>query len=111
MKKDPLKYIEYILEQSEKALHYRNQYIDTENEVFQEALERVMLTLTDATKFIPQDWKDAYPAVPWREIVDFRNFIVHGYLEIDATIVRDTVKDDLPVLVEALKDMVEKYGK
>lgn len=41
----------------------------------------------------------------WRDIIDFRNLLVHGYDVINDRLVWETVTEDLPVLrreVEAL---------
>ena len=37
----------------------------------------------DQTRMSPE-WKDAHPAVPWRQSVGLRNLLAHGYWVIDA---------------------------
>ncbi len=34
----------------------------------------------------------------WRDIIDFRNLLVHGYAAINDRLVWETANDDLPVL-------------
>ncbi len=40
-----------------------------------------------------------------REIVDFRNFLTHGYHKVDDREVWDIIRDDLPVLHETAIDL------
>ena len=44
------------------------------------------------------------PQIPWADIVDMRNHLIHVYFDIDVGVVWDTVSKDLPPLVTALED-------
>jgi len=41
--------------------------------------------------------------IAWRDIKDFRNLLIHQYFGVDFEIVWNTVKNDLPLLYEAIK--------
>ena len=43
------------------------------------------------------------PEIPWRDVVGIRNRIAHGYFEVDAEMVLDTIKNDLDSLQTAIK--------
>ena len=43
------------------------------------------------------------PTIPWKEIVGFRNKIVHDYFEVDEDVTWSTIQEDLASLVAALK--------
>ena len=43
------------------------------------------------------------PELPWRKMVDMRNFTIHQYWDVDVKIVWDTVKDHLPLVVAAIE--------
>lgn len=45
------------------------------------------------------------------EFVGMRNHIAHGYFELDADIVFETIKDDLTPLLEAVKDAISQIDK
>lgn len=47
--------------------------------------------------------RDAWPEVPWREIVGMRNRIVHVYAAIDLDVVWRTASLELPALLGALR--------
>ena len=48
-------------------------------------------------------------SVPWRQIVGMRNIIVHVYWGIDLAELVKTVRDDLPVLVNALESALAAW--
>ncbi len=50
--------------------------------------------------------RQANPDIPWREIVGMRNRLVHGYFDIDLPLVWDTVRQDIPDLIDRLEPLV-----
>ena len=46
-----------------------------------------------------------YPSIPWNSIKGMRNRIAHGYFEIDTDVVFDTLKNDIPPLLEVIKQI------
>ena len=46
-----------------------------------------------------------YPSIPWESIKGMRDRIAHGYFEIDIDVVFDTLKNDIPPLLEVVKQM------
>jgi len=61
-------------------------------EILGEAASKV----TDATR-------ESLPEIPWRDIISMRNRLIHGYFDIDTTIVWKTVTTELPSLEHALE--------
>lgn len=52
---------------------------------------------------------DKYPEIPWVAAYDMRNFISHEYANIDEVIVFDVIKEDLPRMQEAVKNILLDY--
>jgi uncharacterized protein with HEPN domain len=48
------------------------------------------------------------PEIPWRSIVAMRNRLIHGYFDIDADIVWQTVSSELPPLIAAMTALLER---
>ncbi len=72
-----------------------------------ELIDAVMfrfIQLVENIKNISNDFKEENDTIPWKDIVGFRNGIVHEYGEIDYTIVYETAVNDL----NDLKTVLEK---
>ncbi|WP_455585324.1 HepT-like ribonuclease domain-containing protein [Bacteroides sp.] len=50
-----------------------------------------------------------YPHIPWREIMGMRDIIVHHYFEIDAEVILVTIREGVPPLLAAIKDMRQEF--
>jgi uncharacterized protein with HEPN domain len=48
------------------------------------------------------------PNIPWQDIIDMRNYLIHHYHKINYNIVWDTVKFDLTDLKIRVKQILEK---
>jgi uncharacterized protein with HEPN domain len=67
------------------------------------ALVQLIEIVGEAASRISADVRQANPTVPWQSAADMRNKLIHGYDLIDYEIVFDTVRDDLPRLVQQLR--------
>ena len=64
-------------------------------------LVRIGETVAKALKKYPT-LRDEYPTFPWNEMKGFRNRIAHGYTDINFIVVWETVRDDLPNMIESV---------
>ena len=74
------------------------------------AIERLLETITDATKHFPEDVKKAYPEIPWSQVAGFRNVMAHDYLGINPGVLLKTLTDDLPRLKKVVKRIMSAHG-
>ena len=56
-------------------------------------------------KYTEKQFLLSYPSIPWENVKGMRDRIVHGYFEIDIDIVYDALKNDIPPLLEVIKQM------
>ena len=68
----------------------------------QDAVIRNLQTLAESSQRLSGEIKATEAHIPWRELVGFRNVIVHGYLGVDLGAVWLVVEQDLPALTEAV---------
>lgn len=47
------------------------------------------------------------PEIPWNEIMGLRNIIVHEYHHVDADEIYNVIKNDLPSLLEAVRNLMK----
>ena len=64
----------------------------------------------EATKRLPKSIKDAYPSVPWGQIVGLRNRVIHDYFGVDLELVWTIVKNDMPSYQHALAGILQTRG-
>jgi uncharacterized protein with HEPN domain len=70
------------------------------------ALFRIAVVCEAASR-LPAELQALAPEIPWNEIKDMRNQIVHGYWQIDFAIIIDTVENDLEPLKTATQRLIE----
>ncbi len=46
-----------------------------------------------------------FPDTPWKEIMGLRDHIAHGYFDLDAEIILDVVKNEIPPLQQTLTEL------
>jgi len=46
-----------------------------------------------------------YTTIAWKSVMGMRNRIAHGYFEVDVDVIFDTLKNDIPKLLEVIKQM------
>ncbi len=81
-----------------------------EGELAYDAIMNPVYRITEDAIHLSDDVISACPDIPWKNIRGFRNFIAHGYAEIDRAIAWKVVVGDIPELVSALKRMVSDAG-
>jgi uncharacterized protein with HEPN domain len=59
----------------------------------------------EAANKVSQETRSAAPRVPWGAIVGMRNRLIHGYFDIDTTVVWKTAAEEIPALVSLLQDL------
>jgi len=62
----------------------------------------------EAASRIPKEDRARYPQIPWSQIVNLRNRLVHGYDTINLDIVWEIATQDLPPLIAELEKILEK---
>ena len=75
-----------------------------------DAVLRNITVIGEAARNIPTEVMVRHPEIPWREMGDFRNVVVHMYFGIDMSILWETIQNDLPRMegpLLALLDLTE----
>ncbi len=66
--------------------------------------------LGEAASKVTEDYRRSHPEIPWRDIIDMRNRIAHGYFDVNIKMVWDTVQEDLPRLLLLILALPEASG-
>lgn len=73
------------------------------------AVIREFEIIGEAVGKLPAELAARHPDVPWREIKDFRNLLIHEYFGIDLRIVWNAIHQELPVLLIAVADILDGF--
>jgi uncharacterized protein with HEPN domain len=73
---------------------------------FLRSLERVLELIGEAARRISLETQEAYPAIPWKDIIGMRNIIAHEYGKVDLDEIWKTMQEDVPRLVATLEELV-----
>jgi uncharacterized protein with HEPN domain len=98
--------IRHILDASEDAILFLKDKSkdDFKNDkILIYALVKALEIIGEAANLISTEIQDKFPEIPWRDMIDMRNFLVHEYFGINEEIVWNTVKIELPKLLTAMK--------
>jgi uncharacterized protein with HEPN domain len=69
------------------------------------AVVRSLEIIGEAGKHIPKDIREKYDKIPWNNIINMRNRLIHGYFGVDLEAVWETVISDIPELIEKIREI------
>ena len=74
----------------------------------QDAVVHRLEIIGEAAKNVPQELREKYPNVPWREISRTREKITHHYFEIDEEQIWNIIQNDLQPLKKQITKILEE---
>lgn len=105
--KDDKYYIQRIKKDLEFiVVHMQNVDIEelNKNEVLLDSMLFRMIQVSENAKKLSDEIKETNRDVPWRALAGFRNRIVHDYGNVDLNIVYETLKNDIPSIVDKIEN-------
>ncbi len=101
--------LQHMLDAAQKALEFSvgmNRSNLENDEVRQFALVRAVEVVGEAANNITKEFKAQHLDIAWAEIVGMRHRLVHAYFDVDLDLLWSVIRDDLPPLVAALRDIL-----
>lgn len=114
MSLSPHEYIHHILDEIDYIL---TQISDTDydsfirNPTLKRAFVRSIEIIGEASKKLPEDFKEMQPDIEWRKVTGMRDRLIHDYFGVDYTIVWDVATTKLPDLRPKLQALLEAAEK
>lgn len=115
MNKDPKIFLKHILESIawiEKDIKdlSEEEFFEYGNVPIQDAVIRRLEIIGEAIRSLPNDLRQKYPEIPWQDIMDMRNKLIHKYFGVDLNLVWGVIKKDIPSLKEHIKKMLKQLS-
>lgn len=112
MKKRPEEaYLRHMLDSIDAIQSYARKAGNFEafikDSLYEDAVVRRLHVTAESMLRLSEKTRALMPEIPWHAIKNFRNLLVHEYLEIDMQTVWDLIQKDLPVLREAILRVLE----
>ncbi|SMP17500.1 Uncharacterized conserved protein, contains HEPN domain [Desulfurobacterium pacificum] len=110
-KKSPAVYLEDILESIKKIEKYTKGMSKEEffsNDLIIDGVIRNLEIIGEATKKLPTTLKENHSHIPWKEIAGMRDILIHDYSGVDAQVIWDTIKEDLPTLKKQIQEILKQ---
>jgi uncharacterized protein with HEPN domain len=109
MKKPPEILLKHILESIELLEKHVNSLSEEEfhaNVTIQDAVVRRLEIIGEAARNLPDEFKKENQQVPWLDIADMRNRLIHEYFNVDLDLVWDILTLEIPILKKQIKDLI-----
>lgn len=112
MKKDPVIFLEHILECIEFIEDYTKNVSKEEflkSTQIQDAVVRRLEVIGEASKNLLDEFKELYSDIPWKKILAMRNMLIHEYFAVNLNVVWKTVQENIPELKEYVAKILKDY--
>lgn len=71
-----------------------------------------IMIIGEAANLLTMDFRLTHPLTPWKQITGMRNFLIHGYHQVEKDIVWNVIDKDLhllrPLIVDYIKETEEE---
>ncbi len=104
-----LQHIYSAIEDIEK-FHAESNFISLEEDYkLRLVIVRLLEIIGEAVNHLPKELLEKYPEIEWRDIIAFRNIIVHEYFGVDAKILDNIIMEKLPLLKKVIALMLKEF--
>ena len=80
-----------------------------ENSMMRFACIKQMEIIGEASNHVTDKVKSEFSSVEWAQIVGMRNVFIHEYFGVDATIVWEIIKGDIPDLKTKVQEILQNF--
>jgi uncharacterized protein with HEPN domain len=108
--KDNTLYLGHIRDAVEKIERYiaGMDYDDfIRNDMMIDAVVRELEIIGEATNNLDEGFRKKHSEIPFRDIIDMRNILIHNYAGVNTKIVWDTCKRNLPQLKKIILEVLD----
>ena len=107
--KNNLIYLRHIEESIESIFDFvgKAEYEDfSNNRMMVSAVVRELEIIGEAANNMSQEFRDSHPEIPWRDMIEMRNVLIHEYFGVIVETVWKTIQKDLPPLKKEVEGIL-----
>jgi uncharacterized protein with HEPN domain len=82
-----------------------------EQELIQVWMVHQLQIIGEAANALSMETLNNYPEIPWKQIIGFRNLVVHEYFRVSLNLVWSIVQNNIPPLKLTIERIVEDFSK
>lgn len=108
-KHDDRVYLAHIIDCIDKITGYidnANYNNFANNNLVIDAVVRNFEIIGEASNNVSESFKETHPEINFRSAISMRNWLAHGYDDVDLQVVWNTATKDLPKMKEQIKSLV-----
>jgi uncharacterized protein with HEPN domain len=98
------------IDEIDRVLAPKSQHDLETDVVLKAAVSHFIMIISEASRKIPDNYKNEFPLIEWRKIVDIGNRIRHGYFNIRHQILWEIYQHELPALRHTILQLLKKEG-
>ncbi|WP_017325833.1 DUF86 domain-containing protein [Synechococcus sp. PCC 7336] len=106
-----LQTIQENIDRIEQALTNINFEEFSEDWTLYSAVERGIERISEASRRIPEQLKQNYPEIPWKQVAGIGNILRHDYEQVSLKLIWNTARESLPDLEKAIAAMLSELEK
>lgn len=108
--RDTKVYLDDILDVARKAMGFAEglsfeEFVEDDRTTF--AVVRALEILGEAAKNVPPATREMAPRLPWQDMAGMRDKLIHAYHGVDLEVVWRTVREDLPIVVQDVTEVLQ----
>jgi uncharacterized protein with HEPN domain len=69
-----------------------------------------IMIIGEAANMLTLEFRENHPETPWRQITGMRNFLIHGYHQVEKDIVWKVIEEDLLLLRPQIVGYLTAFG-
>ena len=77
------------------------------NELIQSWILLHLQRIGEAARSMSPTTHQQYPEINWRDIIDFRNLLVHEYFRVDLKIIWQIIEQEIPTLKKQINSILQ----
>ncbi|MDQ0298439.1 uncharacterized protein with HEPN domain [Salibacterium salarium] len=81
-----------------------------QNQLLIDAVVRNLEVIGEAAKHVPQEIRQKYSLIPWKNIIGLRNILIHEYFGIDEQIVWEIITTDLKKIKPLMQQIIREHS-